>query len=183
MPRYSKSDPTLEISKQEIIKLIQYVRYFRDKCLIAISYIIPVRPSELKTLTKESFSLVEETPKKIELKITTKKTRGKYLPLRHFEVIDDNTPIFKSIWIYVKSLREGETLFTISIRRMEQIIEKASIDVLGNSICPYTFRHHRLTDMSRKGAGLEKLMYSKGTTDIRSVEPYLHGKKQTVEIE
>jgi integrase len=48
---------------------------------------------------------------------------------------------------------------------------------LGMKICPYNFRHSRLTQLSEQGAGIETLMYFKGSKDIKSIQPYLHAKE------
>lgn len=39
---------------------------------------------------------------------------------------------------------------------------------------PYYFRHHRFSDIARKGASPFEIMHLKGARDLKSVQPYVH---------
>ena len=188
MPKYSKTNLEEAITKEETLALVNHANNYRDKCLVSIASLIPVRPSELKQLKRKNFLFFVDPktkkPSKIEMEIITKKLRGKYFPKRNFEINmnDIPLPMFKAIWIYVKSMKTKEQyIFNISDRRIRQIIDTLGMVALGRNLCIYALRHWGLTQSAKSGKGIEALMYLKGSADVKSVSPYLHGKKQVIE--
>lgn len=190
MPEYSKTDVSETINKKDAVALVEGARNYRDKCLISLMFCIPVRPKELLELKKKDFLLYKDLEtregERIEFEIVTKKLRGKFQPKRVFTIFRYDVPFvfFKSIWVHVRSLRGLDSLvFDISDRRIRQVVDNLGVRVIGRHLCPYAFRHSVLTRFAQEGKGIADLMYFKGSSDIRSISPYLHGKKQRVKIE
>jgi len=71
---------------------------------------------------------------------------------------------------------QKKPLFRMCRKTGYNIVQRAG-KVIGTEICPYNFRHSRLTQLAEQGAGIETLMYFKGSRDIKSIEPYLHAKE------
>jgi len=190
LPEYSKTDITDPINLQDVLTLIEGSKHYRSKCLFSILYMVPVRPAELLELKRKDFSLHTipdtETPDYLEFTIVTKKLgKKKFYPKRVFKIYSANVPhvMFHSIWRYINSLLDPERrLFNMSSRNMRYLVDKAGFKILRRHLCPYAFRHQTLTRYAREGKGIEDLMYLKGSADVRSISPYLHGKKQDIKI-
>jgi len=189
MPEYKQTDISQRITKQEAIKMCFNARTYRDKTIIALMYMIPVRPEELSKLKRSDFKLERSTdtgnPLSIEFHIETKKLKKtRFYPKRYFEFNREDIPdiFFKAIWKYVSHLKDYDLLFPITKRRIRQIVDKLGMNTMGRHLCPYAFRHSTLTRYAEEGKGIEDLMYLKGAGDIKSISPYLHGKKQKIKI-
>jgi len=190
MPEYRKTDVTKIITLQDALMLIHGSHNYRDRCMFALLYIVPVRPAELLDLKKNDFDLFRNPKTKeaesIEFKLVTKKLKkAKFYPKRSFLITSDHVPniMFKSVWNYVKTIKDPEQkLFDMTGRNMRYLVDRYGIRILRRHLCPYAFRHQALTRYAREGKGLEDLMYLKGSADVRSISPYLHGKKQEIKI-
>jgi len=190
MPKYTKTDVADPISLQDVLILIEGSKVYRDRCLFSILYTVPVRPAEILDLKKKDFMLFRDPntkdPDYLEFTIITKKLKkAKYYPRRSFRISSTNVPdiMFKSIWYYIKTLKDPESkLFDMTSRNMRYLIDRRGFKLLRRHLCPYAFRHQTLTRYAREGKGIEDLMYLKGSADIRSISPYLHGKKQDIVI-
>lgn len=182
MPGY-KSEITKRINKEDIEKMIRICNNIRDMCIIALLYLIPLRPSELLEIKKEDIEIKEDGT--ITLYVTTKKIGKKNMPKRQFIIKPEDTLIYKVIYKYLSYAKKmtQNKIFNINDSRIRQIIYNLSKKAIGIQICPYTFRHNRLTKLANEGASINDLMYAKGCIDIRSISPYLHGKPQKVEID
>jgi integrase len=170
MPRYKK-DINLIVTNEMAQAMIDKALIQRDKFLVAILYFSGARPDELLRLKKQD--IVEDNGKLV-IKLHTSKL-GKhegFLIEDRLLTMNSEMPFFDIVRTYwMESL--GEYLLSISERRMEQVIENLS----DCKLCPYNFRHSRLTKLARAGATLDQLMYWKGAVDTKSVAPYIRGKK------
>jgi len=185
MPEYSRTDINELISKQEAELMVAECELLRDKALLSLLWLIPARPSELMELKRKDFRLnYEGNVKSITMKITTKKLRkGKFQPKRNFNLIHHGSILTKSIWGYLRYLKDEEFLFPISRRMIAYIVDKAGMKSLNRHLCAYAFRHSAMTRFANKGYGIEQLMHLKGSADIKSISPYLHGKDQEIDVE
>jgi integrase len=66
-------------------------------------------------------------------------------------------------------------IFSHSRKTNNNIVERAG-DIIGVKLCPYTFRHSRLTQLAEQGAGIDTLLRFKGSRNIKSITMYLHAK-------
>jgi site-specific recombinase XerD len=75
-----------------------------------------------------------------------------------------------------KGVSDDAQLFSHSRKTNNNIVERAG-DIIGVKLCPYTFRHSRLTQLAEQGAGIDTLLRFKGSRDIKSIQMYLHAKE------
>ena len=158
-------------TKEDAEVMISKATSPRDKFLVAILYFSGARPDELIRLKKEN---IVEREGILDIKLHTSKLgkSGGFIIRERILSMNPGMEFFMIIKDYwINSL--DDVLLDISERRMEQIIE----DLSDKRFCPYNFRHSRLTKLARIGATLDQLMYWKGANDIRSVSPYIRGKK------
>lgn len=183
MPNYSKATVNRRITNEDCIAILKQCSGLRDMGLISLMYILPLRPAEITHINPSDFRVEETEGKKIiHLRVITKKLPvGKYFAPRNFK-IRVKTPISEILFKCFKQCGEYRKPFDISIRRIQQIVQDASIKGIGVYLCPYSFRHNALTREAENGASPQKLMYLKGSNDIKSVTPYIRGKIQEIEI-
>jgi integrase len=170
MPLY-KIDINLIVTKEMAKDMISKATFPRDQFLVAILYFSGARPDELIRLKKAD---IIDRDGSLDIKLHTSKlgkNKGFMINERILTMKPDMEffEIIKSYWLNSLS----DDLLGISTRRMEQIIKHLSEEKL----CPYNFRHSRLTKLARSGATLDQLMYWKGANDTRSVSTYLRGKR------
>jgi integrase len=143
------------------------------------------RPSELKDLTKEDFEIKETF---IAIKMPIKKRRKEKFTVKdrvpEFDrpLPPDKDTLIEYVAWYIEHQAQPGRLFDVGVRSMEYIVLKASQKALKRNVCPYNFRHGRMTTAGRKGATIDELMQIKGATDVRSVAPYLHARPFRVKI-
>jgi len=89
----------------------------------------------------------------------------------------------KTIERHLSRLKDDSLIFQFSIRTGFNVIKRLGWSVLGIGICPYNFRHSRMTLLAEKGASIDNLMKFKGARSRRSVRPYLHARKVEYEVE
>lgn len=184
MPEYSKADIEFRIEREDLLSMIRTVKNRRNQNLIALLWMSGARPSEIIELKKEDCE-VQETKLSLTL-VTKKKRKGRWvLGKRTLEFKRPLPPnqdkLIEFVADYLKNCQEG-LLFPISTRTVERIIYKAGRQALRRNICPYNFRHTRMSILGSKGATIDELLHFKGSTDIRSVSPYLHAKPFKVEL-
>lgn len=98
--------------------------------------------------------------------------------------IDTSNKYIKSLKRHLARVKDVESeIFFFSRRTGYNIIDRLGYDALGVNICPYNFRHSRMTLLAEKGATLEELMRVKGGRTIQSVRPYIHARKVEYEVE
>lgn len=175
MPKY-RVDINKIVSKEMAEAMIHKACCPRDRFLVALLYITGARPDEISGIKKEAIRLVGEN---VEIKIKTLKLGKKkeFLIRERILTFRPNTPFLDVILNHWK-FSPTEDLIHLGVRRIEQIIG----DVSSNEICPYNFRHSRLTKLARSGATIDQLMYWKGAKDTRSVGAYLRAKKVVFDV-
>jgi integrase len=171
MPKYSK-DINLMVTSEMSQGMIDRATNLRDKFMVAIMDFSGARPDELTRLMKKDIVLREDGC--MEIKLHTDKLGNKNQFLIKDRILTMRPEmnffdIIKNYW----ATSNVETLLSLTVRRMEQIIEQLS----DRKLCPYNFRHSRLTKLARTGATLDQLMYWKGANDPRSVGAYIRGKR------
>lgn len=176
MPRYSVDIEHL-VTKEEALKLLHGIKRLRDKAIISILYLTGARPGEILELTTDD---VRVTDREFEIKLTTlKQKEGKFHVKKRTLVFHRPLPsddFIETFIEYYNTLPSGP-LFKMSDRNLRYIIERSAKKILGFPLCPYNFRHTRMTEFAAEGRGIEELKYLKGATDIRSIAPYLHARK------
>jgi integrase len=185
MPDYTRSDVEHIIDLDEFKALFNHCNTLREKSWISLLWLTGARPSELLSM-KRSNIIFEEN--KIHFKIETKKLKkdGKFFVEKRNLVLNipDENRFILAIYKYVRMLKSDDSkLFQFSRRTGYNIIERLGYNALGISLCPYNFRHSRLTLLAESGASEEKLMKFKGSRTRSSVRPYLHARKVDYEVE
>lgn len=145
------------------------------KCLISLLYLTGARPVELAKLKASDF-IQHDNPEVIGIRLSTAKLKkGKYYPRTRTLFINKKSAFMENVLPYVQSLPLETPLFPFGVIRMRQIIYAVS----DKTICPYVFRHMRLTALAESGAGVNELMSWKGSQSIASVAPYIASKPLT----
>jgi len=171
MPKYSK-DINLIVTSEMSQGMIDKATSPRDKFMVAIMDFSGARPDELTRLKKKDINLRADGC--LEIKLHTDKLGNENVFLIKDRILTMRPEmhffdIIKNYW----ATSNVETLLSLTVRRIEQIIEQLS----DGKLCPYNFRHSRLTKLARTGATLDQLMYWKGANDPRSVGAYIRGKR------
>jgi len=177
--KYKDGKQNVDLTIQQMTGFIEMVkgrRVDRDKALLAVFFLTGARPNEIALMKKEDLTMDEENPGFYAFRLHNSKL-GK---VRHFIVRTRTLPIsadsafMPEILQYTAKVSEGAFLFPLTTRRMEQIWDQAT----DGYACPYTARHQRLVEVSaRTGGDLTELLNWKGSVDIKSITPYLAGRK------
>jgi len=184
MPEYSKSNINIEITRDRLLNMTGATTRKKEQFLACVLWMTGARPSELIELKNEDVKINET---KLVFKVVTKKKRkGRWhLEYRELEFARPLPPktdrIIEFVVNYISRCPEGK-MFLMTVRTMEYIIERLGSKGLHKFVCPYNFRHTRMTMLSRQGGTIDELLHFKGSSDIRSVTPYLHAKPFKVEL-
>lgn len=184
MPRYKYSEVNHIVSYEECKALVRVARDVREKTWVIMLWLTGARPSELLEMTKDDIT-IEETRTSFTIRTKKLKKTGEFLvEKRHLvlHIIEDDVFI-KIINRYLKRLREGSRIFQFSRQTGNNILERVGYDALGIKLCPYNFRHSRMTLLAEKGASIEELKRFKGARTDHSVRPYLHARKVEYSVE
>jgi site-specific recombinase XerD len=197
MPKYSKSDIRYTIREVEFNAILRATKSLRDQTFLSILYCTGARPSEIsgdKDRNKKGMSYgdIVFADGSITFNVPVSKLRKNEYAIEKrpltLEFDPDNMDLpIKLIMRYVlaeyKRCQKNKTdfdpkkqMFDFTRRTGYNIVDRVG-KKLGMKICPYNFRHSRLTQLSEQGAGIETLMYFKGSKDIKSIQPYLHAKE------
>ncbi|MEM7820443.1 MAG: site-specific integrase [Candidatus Aenigmatarchaeota archaeon] len=169
MPLYKK-DPKLDISQKDVEQMLEMVHSKEHRIAIILLYLTGARPSEILSLTKQDFIILEN---ELKIKIKTLK-RG----LDRTLIFDRlSTPFATELIAYVNNLARDKLFSFSSDARLRQIVYKAS----GNRFTPYTFRHNRHYKLAELGATPYELMSWKGSRSMESVAPYVMKAGQMIE--
>lgn len=188
MPAYVRSDPSVEVKREDVEKMVGALTELRDKALIVFLWLYGPRPSEVIEMLVED---IDVEPTKIVARIPTRKIRSK----EHFEVEKRELIVrrphprdwlIETLVKYVDIVKKGDPknrLWGLNHRqRVYDIVARASERGLGRRLSPYNFRHSRLTKLARAGWGIEGLKYWKGARTIKSIEPYLHARPVEMDL-
>src|SRR3990170_1846805 len=151
MPLYKKEINRL-VEPSEIGEMVDRTYNIEHKVCLALLYLTGARPSELTELKKEDFLLIGN-----DLQVTLKTKKGGATRILPFSI---ETPFLKGIILpFIERLADGQSIFHFkSSERVKQIVYGAS----QGKLCPYNFRHNRLSRLGMMGASPHDLMYFKG---------------------
>lgn len=185
MPKYS-SEIEYIIDEDAFAKLFNTTTNNTDRTWITILWFTGARPAEVLELKKKNIQFIEDN--KILFDLATKKLgeKGKFMVRRRKLIlnIDKDSRYIKAIRRHLNRLKHDEQkVFAFSRRTGYNIIDRLGWDALGISLCPYNFRHSRLTLQAEKGATENELMRIKGSRSRQSVKPYLHARKVEYDVE
>jgi len=183
MPKYT-TPPSLGIfSDFEVHIFLKNLILLRDKALISILWLTGARIQEVLNLTKEDI-LIDEDYLKIRLQ-TLKKRRKEnenkfMITYRNLEFERDSNNIvmkecINNIIEYYNSIAEGK-LFKISQRWAREIINRVTTETIQKRLAAHHFRHSRFTYLAEKNIPINILLHLKGSSDLRSIVPYLQAK-------
>jgi integrase len=163
MPKYKK-EYDRKIEPEEVQAMINKAKHPSHRFLIAVLYLTGARSSEIVELKRRDFEIVGND---LRIALRTKKGgRPRVLPF------DLDSPFVRELILpYLEQLPEAES-WALPFRttpRVRQIIYETS----GNTLCPYAFRHSRLTRLAEDHATVPQLMMWKGSKDMSSVADYL----------
>jgi len=186
MPDYRNSNRDQILSNEDIKAMLRSTSRIMYKAWISILWITGARPAEA-LLLKPGDITINPTQTLIKLHTLKHKDMHHFIP-HHRNLclnIDQDNVFINPISSLLKKKKDPDTrLFDFSIKTGYNIINKAARNALGKSVCPYNFRHSRMTLLAESGASIELLKRFKGAFTDGSVRPYLHVRKvdYTVEI-
>jgi len=178
LPNYGISNVKHIIDLEEFKALYNHCKSITEKAWITLLWLTGARPSEILQLTKNDITI---EPDKIHFHIKTLKLKksGDFIVEKRtlsLKLSSDNKFII-NISKHLSRLRDESKLFQFDRKTGYNIIQRLGYETIGISLCPYNFRHSRLTLLAEKGASLEELMRFKGSRTVQSVRPYLHARK------
>jgi len=185
MPKYS-SEIDYIIDEDAFAKLFNHTNTDSERTWITILWLTGARPAEALEIKKKDIVFLEDG--RVEFKLATKKLgkEGKFVVRRRHLIlkIDPANRYIKAVKRHLLRVKDVESnIFFFSRRTGYNIIDRVGFDALGVNICPYNFRHSRLTLMAEKGASEGELMRFKGALSTQSVKPYIHARKVEYEVE
>lgn len=179
MPNYTKADVTYIIRPSAFEKMYRLAPSRRDRNWVLMLYLTGARPSELLKLTKEDVIIGEDF---IRFKLVTKKLGYKkgtfFVEKRNLKLNIKNEHRYRlTLRAYLNMFRPEQHIFNFSDRTGSNIVERLSMRTLGVHLCPYNFRHSRLTILAEKGASREQLKAFKGARSDSSINQYIHARE------
>jgi integrase len=169
LPLYKKDFKRL-IEFPEVDQMIQKTKNPEHKVLLALLYLTGARPAELLELKKRNFLIVGSDLRMI--LPTKKRKKAGAVNDRLLPVDIEETPFVKSLimpWVESLPSQDSDVLSIRTTTRIQQIVYALS----DNQLCPYTFRHNRLSQLAMGGATVDELRQWKGASNIASITPYL----------
>lgn len=201
MPKYKKADIRHTIREDEFKKIMRETTNPRDRLFLTLLYCTGARPSEIsgdpqrkkKGMTYKDIEFDFENGAILFNVPVSKIERGMFAVDKRELLLEFNPEkpdyavnvliqSFKNMverQRYIQNKKDIDPtvqIFDFCRKTGYNIVERAG-KIIGTEICPYNFRHSRLTLLSEDGAGVEKLMYFKGSRDISSIATYLHARK------
>ena len=184
MPKYTVSNVNHIIDADEFKALYNHCNSLRDEVWIVTLWLTGARPQELIEMTKKD---VKVEPEKIRFQIKTKKIKmdGNFIVQKRTLILNlqSDSRYIKSIERHLSRLKDDSLLFQFTQRTGHNIVKRLGWGVLGIGLCPYNFRHSRMTLLAEKGITIDNLMRFKGARSKRSVSPYLHARKVEYSVE
>jgi integrase len=183
MPVYSRSDPNLVAQQSEVDALLAHTDSDSERALIRFLYLTGARPGEaVEFLYPSGWRVLDDGS--VEATVPTLKLGKKegFQIKKRTLVLNADTPYLKDLTLFfdncataygiVGDIRPFPLVNPKAVwYRFQKAARKANLP-----ICPYTFRHSRMTKLARFGASIDELMYWKGAEGVKSVAPYLRAK-------
>jgi len=183
MPKYT-TPPSLGIfSEFEVLEFIKYNDFsLRNQALIALLWLTGARIQEILNLTKEDI-IIDEDYIKIRLQTLKKRRKeneNKFMishRIVEFSKKNNNKVIALCLDILEQYYNQADfKLFKIKQRQARNIINKTTQETIQKRLAPHHFRHSRFTFLAEKNIPINLLLHLKGSSDLRSIVPYLQAK-------
>ena len=198
--KYTRSNVRHIIREDEFKRLIRNTYGRTARLFLALLYCTGARPSEITgdVLKKLTGMVVDDViirgdKNEIEFHVPISKVKKGRFSIEKRKLILEHTPedpAANVIKRYMKKYIDNNTgeyknprlpLFNMCRKTAYNIVRRAG-EKIGVDICPYNFRHSRLTILAENGAGIEQLLHFKGSKHIDSISPYLHAKEVRFKI-
>jgi len=170
---YVERDPTLKIevprkkekipevlTEKEVRKLFQHAYTTRELALIAIFIYTGARLGEVQTLMWRDIDVERGI-----IKLRGKGGKERIIPL--------HPQLLFILDLYKKRNPESPTVFSISRRRIQQIIKRIG-ERIGKNIHPHMLRHTFATFLLKKGVDLRTIQQLLGHAKITTTQIYTH---------
>ncbi len=188
MGKYTRSNIEHIVSNEEYLAMYHHATNMLEKSWITLLWLTAGRPTEVLMLTKKDIVI---EPEKTSIRINTlkhcgSKKKGSFVPHHRNLLLKISSEIeyIKNLQNFLNRFQNNDSrLFTMSIKTGYNIISKISKDTLGVNLCPYNFRHSRMTLLAEHGASEEKLKQFKGSFTNESIRKYLHVRQVEYTIE
>lgn len=186
MANYENTDIDFIIREPEFTRLWKNAENLREHTWITTLWLTGARPQELLEMKKKDIEFIE--PNIIKFRIKTKKlgTHKKFIiRTRNLKLLTDlrERHIYK-MRQYLRRFKSPESkIFPFSRKTGYNIIQKVGYKALSRSLCPYNFRHSRMTLLAEMGYSEEKMMRFKGCLTKQSVKPYNHAREVNFTVE
>lgn len=182
-PKKDKSLPDM-IYKDELKKILSYIPTgkfcYRNKAIISLLYSSGVRVSELCKISLDSINLEDRY-----LIVIGKGNKTRVCPFS----ISCKKDLEDYIYFERNSLAKSENDYffinkygdKITTRSIENIINKISLDLLGNTkLHPHIFRHTYATSLINNGADLRIVQELLGHSSLSTTQIYTHLAKEEI---
>ena len=184
MPNYGLSDVNHIIDADEFNVLFNHCKNLTEKTWLLMLWLTGARPSELLEMVKKDVKIESD---KVQFHVKTLKLKkSKQFMVTSRNLILNTSSIeryIKTLERHLSRLKDDSKIFQFSRKTGYNIIQKVGYEVTGKCLCPYNFRHSRMTLLAEKGASMEKLKMFKGSRSDSSVRPYLHIRKVSYDVE
>jgi integrase len=179
VPKYSKSDINYIVREGDFERLYRNCETKRDKAWCSVLWLTGCRPSEALEITKDNINFEEGfTSFLVSTKKLGFKKQDKFVILKRKLIlrIPKSHHYINNLIIYTNKFKPEERIFQFSRKTGINIITRVSRRALNLNLCPYNFRHSRMTLLAEAGATLEELKRFKGARTDSSVKPYIHAR-------
>lgn len=146
------------LSEKEVRRLLNVADNVRDKTLIAVFIYTGARLKEVLNLTWSDIDFENKT-----IKLKGKGGKERIIPLH---------PKLEEILIEYRKMQQEFFVFSISKRRIQQIISKLG-EKIGVKTHPHMLRHTFATTLLRKGVDLRTIQVLLGHSKLDTTQIYL----------
>jgi integrase len=175
------------LSPDEVEQFIQKSKTKKNKCLIALLYLLGARVSEVLMMKRKHIAYNKDEDL-LYFDMGILKRRKSVIPFRHKIPINAHARFIPYIIEYINEIKDSERLLFRSPIKEEdvpmhrstawKIVSNASaINVDGESkprAWCHLFRHTRATELKEAGAGALEMMVWMGWKDTRPAVKYVH---------
>jgi integrase len=186
VPEYSKAEIEHIIRADEFERIYRNANSRRDRAWLVVLYLTGCRPSEALSLTKKQITIDgTHITFRIETKKLAERKNRRFMVVKRTLTLNlpHHTHYIRTLESYLNRFSEDDKLFPFTDKTGYNIVSKVSKKAIGKNLCPYNFRHSRMTVMAEAGKTDEEIMRYKGARSIRSVRPYVHAREVKYEIE
>jgi integrase len=186
MPEYTKADIEYIIRPDDFERIYRNAETRREKAWLVVLYLTGCRPQEAIELKKEQITIDGTTITfRIETKKLAERKNRRFMVVKRTLVL--NLPkdhhYIRTLESYLNRYSPNDLIFQFSKKTGYNIVSKICKKALGLELCPYNFRHSRMTLMAEAGATDEEIMRFKGARSIRSVHPYIHAREVRYKVD